>query len=314
MKKRFISIITILLSFCLLFNGISISAAESFKETEKEMRYCYYDAKTDKVSRYTKSELLNKLDISSEKNTVKDSMEYLCDEEYVPNNMSIEEPPQMESRLLLGTWSEVGDTTVGQHRNTVLITYTKDEISYRASGFMIGPAAVATCGHVLYSDGNYADNIRVFPARDGDTNPYGSSEYSSFLVNEGWTVENDSNYDWGIILLETNIGNNVGWLGLETKTSSYDNQSITVSGYPGGFGGAMYKSNGTISSSAQYKLYSVNTNINGGMSGGPVYYYNSNSGYTAIGIVMGATQTKNSFIRLTREVYDLFVEYRNYSV
>ncbi len=75
------------------------------------------------------------------------------------------------------------------------ISYTKNNKSCRASGFMIGPAAVVTSGHVLYSNGNYATNITVTPAKAGSSSPYGSAEYSGVVVNSEWVDNGNTNYD-----------------------------------------------------------------------------------------------------------------------
>ncbi len=89
-----------------------------------------------------------------------------------------------------------------------------------------------------------------------------------------------------------------------------------ANGYPGKVNGetkyTMYRTSGTICSSKTYKLFSDDTNTIDGMSGGPLYYYNSDTGYTAIGLVRGAEDGKNCFIRFTRSVFDLLSSYVDY--
>lgn len=316
MKNRFISIVIIISLFCLTFNCINVTAESSNNSLDNNQIYYHYDAKTNKVTQFTHKELkernspLKSTSISSEDTDV------LSIPEYVPEHLPREVPSQPEERVLLGSWTEINPATSGQHRNTVYISYRKNGNNCRASGFMIGPAAVVTSGHVLYSGGNYATNIVVTPARADSSTPYGSAEYSGIVVNSDWVDDGNSNYDWGIIELETNIGDNVGWLGLETKLTSYNNQSIKINGYPGEVKGetkqTMYRTSGTICSSKTYKLLSDDTNTIDGMSGGPLYYYSSDTGYTAIGLVKGAENGKNSFIRFTRSLYNLLVSYRDY--
>ncbi len=245
----------------------------------------------------------------------KDS-EILSTAEYVPEHLSIETKLQ-STATPKGSMVEINPATGGQYRNTVYISFKRNNQNYRASGFMIGPAAVVTSGHVLYSGGNYSTNIVVTPAKANSSAPYGTAEYSGVVVNSEWADNGNSNYDWGIIELETNMGDNVGWLGLETKTTSYNNKAIMANGYPGKVNNqpkqTMYKTNGTITSSNTYTLLSNNTPGAKGMSGGPVYYYKSEGGYTAIGLVMGATSNGDTaFIRITRNLFDLLSSYINY--
>ncbi len=236
--------------------------------------------------------------------------------EFVPDGLSSNPPTNISARLLLGEWEAVNNATNGQYRNTVHLAVSKGGKTYQATGFMIGPNAVATCGHVIYSNSNYATNIVVTPARANNSTPYGTANATHYVMSTGWIDDGDSEYDWGIILLDSNIGESVGYLGLRWQSASYNNTNIIINGYPGTVGNntnnkIMHYSTGKISSSATRILYSNNTNLDEGASGGPVYFYSSSSGYTAIAIAMGATSTSNAFVRITEELYDIFVSYRN---
>lgn len=316
MKKRLASLVIIISLFCLSFNCTAVTAESSSNNLNENQIYYRYDAKTNKVTQFTYAELEERNSPSNSKMLSSENSDILSSPEYVPECLSHDVTSQLEERNLLGSWTEVNPATSGQHRNTVFITYKKGEKNYRASGFMIGPAAVVTSGHVLYSNGNYATHIIVTPAKANNSAPYGSAEYNGVVVNSDWVDDGNTDYDWGIIELETNIGNSVGWLGLETKSSSYNSKSIKVNGYPSRVNGetslTMYRTSGTICSSKTYKLLSDDTNIINGMSGGPLYYYNSDTGYTAIGLVRGAENGKNSFIRFTKSLYNLLVSYRDY--
>lgn len=146
---------------------------------------------------------------------------------------------------------------------------------------------------------------------------------TGIIVYDAWTDDNDAEYDWAIIELNSNIGDSVGWLGLRYQGSSYNNTSISINGYPSTVDGnttrIMYRSDGTISSSYTRLLRSTDTNLIGGMSGGPVYIYSSSSGYTAIAIATSGVTTSsdskyNRFVRITQDVYNDLVEYRSVRV
>ena len=250
--------------------------------------------------------------------------------EYVPDTLSSLSPSDISVAADFGDWYTVSDATAGRYRNTVrILARGEDGGTGYGTGFMIGPAAVATAAHCIYGE-DFGDDciptsITVIPAPYYEANPSNpsiSATATGFIVNGKWTNDFDPEYDWAIIKLNANIGNNVGWLGLRYQESSYNNTSIRAQGYPaiinGNFNTVMYYTDGTITSSQTRILRSTNTCTAGGMSGGPVYYYSSNTGYTAIALIKGAapasSPTYNAFTRITEEVYDSFVSYRNYSV
>lgn len=318
MKKRYISIGLVITLLVLIFNNIGVSAVDISEEGINDPLKLYrYDANKKTVTEISNQDIKDRLaqleQISI--NNIADGK--LCDEEYVPYGLE-SVPPNAETRALLGSWSEINPATGGQYRNTVYVEYIKNGNRARASGFLIGPSTVATAGHVIYSGGKFAVDIVVIPARAGSSYPYGTAGYNGAVVSSGWYDNEDGNYDWGIIELDSNLGDSVGWLGLETKTTSYNGKSVMSNGYPKTVNGTtkhtMYRTNGTVSSSQTYKLYSQNTNAAGGMSGGPLYYYSSSTGYTAIGISTTGGSNSNGYIRITRELYDIFLSYRNVRV
>lgn len=191
---------------------------------------------------------------------------------------------------------------------------------------MIGPAAVVTAAHVVhntqYGGNYYIESGRVFPAYADGTTPYGSSSITKIILYDAWTDDNDNEYDWAIVELNSNIGDNVGWLGLKYQNATYNGTSISINGYPNTVNNnhteVMYRSDGTISSSYTRLLRSNNTNLFNGMSGGPVYIYSNSSGYTAIAIATGGAKDSsgyyNRFVRITQDVYNDLVEYRSIRV
>ncbi len=187
-------------------------------------------------------------------------------------------------------------------RNTVYIEATyknfKGETeTVKGSGFMIGPNAVATAGHVVYQRQNigkfFVGNATIIPAHNSSSNsrPYGVAHATYFYCGSGWANNEDHSDDWGIIELDSNIGNKTGWLGLRWQSASYVNTSTFVNGYPAKVNG---KTNvgrdqcfrhGRINTSTKANmLESTNMYASHGDSGGPCYIYSNDTGYTAIGI------------------------------
>ncbi|MDE6732782.1 MAG: trypsin-like serine protease [Oscillospiraceae bacterium] len=194
-------------------------------------------------------------------------------------------------------------------RNTVYIqtTYTDSKTGIKfisnGTGFMIGPNAVATAGHIVYKRGEpdgdfFVGNATVVPAHNAGANshPYGAAHATYFYCGGGWAYNGDYSDDWGIIELDTNIGNKTGWLGLQWQKSYKSGTSVRENGYPAEVNGQINKSPitgdrdqyiryGTVKSSSKTNmLESTDMFASSGDSGGPCYIYSSDAGYTAIGI------------------------------
>lgn len=276
-----------------------------------------YDVSEKTVTSFTVKNFIENNNYDFQKSSDESYLPY-----YAPEGLIEDHLPAISQRHLLGSWTAINPATSAPYRTTVYIQCQRGDTTYRASGFMIGPCAVATAGHVIYNiaSGEYIEDAVVFPARANTTNPYGSATAASFVIPAEFSEDGNNNYDWGIIELESNIGDTVGYMGLATKTSTYNGTSISLTGYPATVSGnttrIMYRSDGTISNSSTYTLSSTDTNAFNGMSGGPVYVYKSDKGYTAIAIISRGNNsgTKNIFTRITREVFDLFGTYRNIRV
>ena len=228
----------------------------------------------------------------------------------------------LSAKATTGTLTKINPATGGQYRNSVCLLIRKNGATYIGSGFMIGANTVATCGHCLYSYissvGSYvwADSIQVIPAKANNSYPYGYAWATEIIAPEEWLDDHNTNFDWGIIRLDENL--NVGKLGLKTQASSYVGTSVMGNGYPGQINGAsntyMYRYNGTVNSNTSYILKSdalSNPDNGKGMSGGPTYIYSSSTGYTAIALIRGGDSSSVKSVRITNDLYNEFLSYRN---
>ncbi len=109
--------------------------------------------------------------------------------------------------------------------------------SFTGSGAVIGENDVLTASHVIYSDinGGLAQEIEVYPAREGSSMPFGSYQgacVNYFEVdqdNDGLSNRAESEHDLAVVGFETAFGNDTGWFGLESGQSS---GSYNLTGYP----------------------------------------------------------------------------------
>ena len=192
---------------------------------------------------------------------------------------------------------------------SLLIT-AADNSQWIGTGWFIGPRTLVTAGHVVHiknsgvagRDG-WVRRIQVMPGRNGSTLPYGSVTATSFRSVTGWTSSGNAEYDYGVIILPTPLGNSTGWLGFG-NFSDADLRASTgnISGYPGDkpSGTQWYDARRIASVSARKVYYDIDTA--GGQSGSAVYRIVSGNRYGFAVHAYGGGST-NSGTRINAQVY-----------
>lgn len=201
---------------------------------------------------------------------------------------------------------------------------------YRGTGFVLGSNAVATAAHVIYNGetGKYPDSVKVVPAKNGSVEPYGSvgvatAQGKNLIVSSGFISNPGPDHDWGIILLDTDIGSKTGWMGIRWQSASYNNLQVWNTGYPTivdgeSAGKKMYVGTGAVRDCTENQFQGT-WDASRGNSGGPVFGYYSD-GDTVIGIFTSGSKEINdgsaypeahsTATRITKEMFDLFMLYR----
>ena len=199
---------------------------------------------------------------------------------------------------------------------SLLIT-AADNSLWIGTGWFIGPHTLATAGHVVYitnsgvpgRDG-WVKSINVMPGRNGASLPYGSVTSTSFRSVTGWAQSADQNYDYGAIIIPTDLGNTVGWFGLGVWSDS-DLLAVTgnISGYPGDkpVGTQWYDARQIASVDARKVYYDIDTA--GGQSGSAVYRF-ADSGRYGIAVHAYGGATTNSGTRMVLPVFNNFVAWK----
>ncbi|WP_411874455.1 trypsin-like serine peptidase [Vulcanococcus limneticus] len=193
-----------------------------------------------------------------------------------------------------------------------LIITMPNGAGYRGTGWFIGPRAVMTAGHCVFSraDGGWARRIEVIPGMDGAARPYGSAIGTSFRSVIGWTQNGDQNFDYGCIILPTPLGNTTGYFGFASlSNASFNNLLLNNSGYAGDkpFGTQWFNA-GRVSSINSRKVYYM-LDTYGGQSGSPVWRL-ANGQRHAVGIhAYGGCP--NSATRINSEVFNNMYAWRS---
>ena len=191
---------------------------------------------------------------------------------------------------------------------SLLIT-AADNSTWIGTAWFVGPHTLLTAGHCVFiknsgvagRDG-WVKRIQVMPGRNGVNLPYGSVTSTSFRSVSGWFNSGDQNYDYGAIILGTELGNTVGWFGYQVLGDADLTASVAnIAGYPGDKpAGTMWFQSNKVASVGPRKVY-YDIDTAGGQSGAPVWRLVGGNRYgLAVHAYGGATT--NSGTRITSPV------------
>jgi glutamyl endopeptidase len=198
-----------------------------------------------------------------------------------------------------------------------LLIVAADNSTWIGTGWFIGPHTLATAGHVVFiknsgvpgRDG-WVKSIQVMPGRNGSSLPYGSVTSTTFRSVTGWTNNGDQNFDYGAIIVPTNLGSTVGWFGIGAFSDADILASQgNISGYPGDKpAGTQWYDHRKVASVDSRKVY-YDIDTAGGQSGSAVYRIANGSRYgVAVHAYGGATT--NSGTRIVLPVYNNLVAWK----
>ncbi len=282
----------------------------------------------------------------------------LCEPGWVPENLSINGIVGGENRTL------VTNTQVAPF-SAIAYTLAIFPSGYYSHGTatMISPNVALTAAHCLYNknEGGWPLAIAVYPtiseATDAQNLPYGSALAQEIVISVPFFEhENSPNYDpitweashdWGVIRLNSNIGNSSSYLGFQYVARNAEGFSTTISGYPGDLNGYtgetsyfphynQYMDTNVIDSddssittididgnlettndqtSHENRMFTYKTDATGGQSGAPILYY-TNGAYHIIGIHSMGRRVNNVYIYnkgfgITSQLISFLLAYKN---
>ncbi|MTI42411.1 trypsin [Roseibium hamelinense] len=173
--------------------------------------------------------------------------------------------------------------------------------TYVGTGFLVGRNDVLTASHVVYDErlGGLADTIEVIPSYDPYDNfnepvyePVYADYYTNFdpdndgLIYTGdnrFSTQAGSEIDIALLSMDVALGDTYGWFGIDYNDAG---GSVEVLGHPSVYDNRLTYDTGWANLDPVDDVFNIASNleINGGNSGGPIYYTGAN-GPMAIGIV-----------------------------
>jgi V8-like Glu-specific endopeptidase len=190
----------------------------------------------------------------------------------------------------------------------LLIIYDKNGNKYTGTGFFISKNCVATAGHCVFFNKNWASKIIVIPGAVGNISPYGEFVSKRFRSVQGWVGSNDKNLDYGAIILDDHDS--------EKRPEDYfgytldidENNPVEISGYPSDKNDIQWKCEGKIFELTPERIY-YKLDTYEGNSGSPLFFRNGDNALV-IG-VHSYGENPNYSIRLNQDIINRWSEWSN---
>lgn len=223
------------------------------------------------------------------------------------------------------TAERVTDTYTFPNRVTcrIVAQTTSNNITSNTYGTcaIVGPNVGLTAAHCVFDQNNgnaIKKNWTIYPGCNGldeNRNPiyYGTAcGWDEVYYSSKWMETHSNEYDWAICVLQSDVGNQLGWFGVQSygSNSELNNVNVRTYGYPGDtnygfFSDARYQyttGEKIMSVSDRYFKYSGWTF--GGFSGGPITRISDNY---IVGVHFGLDGNTPIGVRITQEMIDIIL-------
>eukprot|EP01023_Acetabularia_acetabulum_P013072 TRINITY_DN1620_c0_g1_i7.p2 TRINITY_DN1620_c0_g1~~TRINITY_DN1620_c0_g1_i7.p2 ORF type:complete len:338 (-),score=40.86 TRINITY_DN1620_c0_g1_i7:205-1170(-) len=149
-----------------------------------------------------------------------------------------------ESVIMEDERKPINNTSLFPWSTVVYINFTCPSVAperLQCTGTLIGPRTVLTAGHCIKTyefdsvTGEECTDYIVIPAKKGDFEPFGRTGVEQAVLPSKWNAKDNENYflsDYGLLILQEDIGYKTGWMSVSLDCSQTDYTGIVVAGYP----------------------------------------------------------------------------------
>lgn len=185
---------------------------------------------------------------------------------------------------------------------------------YIGSGTMVNRHHVLTAGHCIYShnDGGWATSVSFEAGRNDGETPFGTAFATRLLSIQGWTRNRRTEWDFGMLVLASDLGNQTGWKGVITGPDNLLlRHRVNVSGFPGdkSSGRQLWTHADVIKAvTSERAIYDIDTM--GGQSGSGVWStWAGHNGEKVCAVHTTGARTGNGATRISRTKFNRIVEW-----
>lgn len=185
--------------------------------------------------------------------------------------------------------------------------------TYIGSGTMVNRHHVLTAGHCVFSrnDGGWATSVTFEAARNDASIPFGTVSATKLLSVKGWTENNLTDWDMGMLVLGADLGSKTGWFGVISGPDSIlSRYRVNVSGYPGDKGGQQQWTHADVIKSVAAERFYYDIDTMGGQSGSGVWStWTGQQGEKVCGIHTTGASSGNGATRISKAKFDRIVDW-----
>lgn len=186
----------------------------------------------------------------------------------VPAELPADAPAdELGTMSIIGTDDTVRVADVGAYPARAIGLITRGGFPH-CTGALIGSDTVLTAGHCLHDTGGQGwwSGLAFHTRLITDDHQICTPRADGLMAFRGWVEQGDERHDVGLMKLNCQVGETVGWLGVAPATRSLTGTEVTIQGFPGERLAELWLSVGPVLHDDRHLVFYDNDTLTG-MSG-----------------------------------------------